>query len=105
MKKHVHKPFDESKLTDAEKNYLKNAPEHVRKLIYAGRPIIIKSLVDDSVYEYNLDNVYISEHAAKAFARAILPSIREFYSKEENIRAFEEWQEKQQQKNDGRKNT
>ena len=35
--------------------------------------------------------------ALDSLARALLPSIQEFYSHEENFRKFEEWQEERNQ--------
>lgn len=49
--------------------------------------------------EYNKpEHFEISELQAERLARAILPSIEEFYSHEENRRKFEEWQKEQQEK-------
>ena len=49
--------------------------------------------------EYNKpEHFEISEYQAKCFARAILPSIREFYSYEENQKKFEQWRKEQQNK-------
>lgn len=45
--------------------------------------------------KYNMENFEITDLQAKAFAQAILPAIKEFYSHEENIRAFEEWESTQ----------
>jgi len=42
-----------------------------------------------------MENVYISDYDCEALARALLPSIQEFYSKDENIRAFEGWKASQ----------
>ena len=94
-KPHVHKPFDESKLTDAERTYFKQASGKERELILKGCPVVIRSLVDESVYEFNMENVYVPDYDYEALARALLPSIREFYLDEEHVRAYEEWRAKQ----------
>ena len=47
---------------------------------------------------YNLENIEIDEWQLEMLARAILPDIQKFYENEENVRAFEEWQREQEQK-------
>lgn len=44
---------------------------------------------------YNLDKVEPDPWALKGLAGALLPHIQEFYSHEENVRAFEAWQREQ----------
>ena len=41
--------------------------------------------------DYNLDKIEPNLWALKGLAAALLPVIREFYMREENIRAFEAW--------------
>lgn len=43
------------------------------------------------VEDYNLDKVESDLRALKGLAAALLPVIREFYTREENVRAFEAW--------------
>ena len=43
------------------------------------------------VEDYNLDKVDPALWALEGLAAALLPVIREFYMREENIRAFEAW--------------
>ena len=43
------------------------------------------------VEDYNLDKVEPASWALKGLAAALLPVIREFYTHEENVRAFEAW--------------
>ena len=39
---------------------------------------------------FNMENYRPPDAAIESFARSILPMIQEYYSKEENVRAFEE---------------
>ena len=43
------------------------------------------------VEDYNLDKVEPDLRALKGLAAALLPVIREFYTREENVQAFEAW--------------
>ena len=43
------------------------------------------------VEDYNLDKIEPALWSLKGLAAALLPVIREFYTREENIRAFETW--------------
>ena len=43
------------------------------------------------VEDYNLDKIDSDLWALKGLAAALLPVIREFYTHEENVRAFETW--------------
>lgn len=44
---------------------------------------------------YNLDKVEPDPWALRGLAASLLPHIQEFYSYEENVRAFEAWQREQ----------
>ena len=43
------------------------------------------------VEDYNLDKIEPALWSLKGLAAALLPVIREFYTREENIQAFEAW--------------
>ena len=43
------------------------------------------------VEDYNLDKVDPALWALKGLAASLLPAIREFYTHEENVQAFEAW--------------
>lgn len=45
----------------------------------------------ETIEDYNLDKVEPDWWALKGLAASLLPVIQEFYTHEENIRAFEEW--------------
>lgn len=73
--------------------------QDLQKAIDAGVPIIVvhfdpKTGEEISSEEYNLQNVSLSSWQIESLARALLPSIQEFYSDPENVRKFEEWQAK-----------
>ena len=64
---------------------------------FGGVPTVVVHFEKDGTVtkteEFNLEKIKpLEKWEAEAFARAILPDIQEFYSHEENIRAFEEWQ-------------
>lgn len=46
---------------------------------------------DGTVEDYNLDKVEPDLWAIKGLAASLLPVIREFYTHEENVQAFEAW--------------
>lgn len=43
------------------------------------------------VEDYNLDKIETNSWALERLAASLLPVIREFYTHEENVRAFEAW--------------
>ena len=51
------------------------------------------------VEDYNLDKVEPDLWAIKGLAASLLPVIREFYTHEENVRAFEAWLKNRERKN------
>lgn len=58
------------------------------------------------VEDYNLDKVDPALWSLKGLAASLLPAIREFYTHEENVQAFEAWlkeQENNPQKHSKRK--
>ena len=64
---------------------------------FGGVPTVVVHFEKDGTgtktEEYNLENIKpLEKWEAEAIARAILPDIQEFYSHEENRRAFEAWQ-------------
>ena len=63
---------------------------------FGGVPTVVVHFDKDGTVtkteEFNLEIKPLEKWEAEAFARAILPDIQEFYSHEENIRAFEKWQ-------------
>ena len=52
---------------------------------------ILIRMAQSDVEDYNLDKVEPDLRALKGLAAALLPVIREFYTHEENVRAFEAW--------------
>ena len=62
---------------------------------FNGIPVSIIHFDEDgtvsNVEDYNLDKVEPDWWALKGLAASLLPAIQEFYTHEENVRAFEEW--------------
>lgn len=62
---------------------------------FNGIPVSIIHFDEDgtvtNVEDYNLDKVEPDWWALKGLAASLLPIIQEFYTHEENIRAFEKW--------------
>ncbi len=62
---------------------------------FNGIPVSIIHFDEDgtvtNVEDYNLDKVEPDWWALKGLAASLLPVIQEFYTHEENIRAFEKW--------------
>lgn len=62
---------------------------------FNGIPVSIIHFDEDgivtNVKDYNLGKVEPDWWALKGLAASLLPVIQEFYTHEENIRAFEEW--------------
>ena len=70
--------------------------DNFQKAIDDGVPMVVihfdpKTHEEIGREEYILQNVSISEFQAELLARALLPSIYEFYADPENVRKFEEW--------------
>ena len=89
------KPLDEPTLSALQKHCLEKLPVDKRNEVLAGRPAAVVNLEDKlPICEYNMDNIFITDHAMKALARTLLPSIQKFYENEENRREFEEHMKK-----------
>jgi len=76
--------------------------EKTKRDIENGVPMIVSYLDENKnttkTDTYNLENVKIPDYTLRNFAREILPDIKEFYSHEENVKNFEEWQKKREKK-------
>ncbi len=93
------KPFDKKMLSDIQKQVLSKLSEEEQEKIRKG---YASSVVDldsgETVCDFNLEGYRPPQSSIDRFARAILPSIQEFYSKEENRKAFEEWKAERESK-------
>ena len=92
------KPFEEA-LSDIQKQVLSKLSKEEQGKIRNGYAASVVDLDSgESVCKFNLEGYQPPQSSIDRFARAILPSIREFYSKEENRKAFEEWKAERESK-------
>ena len=85
------KPTSIDELQPKQKQCFLLLNKKVQQDILDGKPINVVDLETESVIcEFNRDNFYPSDWAIEAFARSILPDIQEFFSHEENGKAFEQ---------------
>ena len=89
------KPFDESKLSDIQKQVFQQLGATQQEKIRAGYRAIVCNFEDDFKCEFNDEGYVLPKSAIEGLARSLLPLVREYYSKEENRRAFEEWKKEQ----------
>lgn len=90
-------PFDENSLTSLQKQYYSKLPPIMQEKIRAGCGTVIASLENENretLCEFNMETYCPPQSAIDSFARMLVPSIREYYSHEENRRKFEEDQAK-----------
>ena len=79
------KSFDEESLTDIQKQCYSQLSEIEKKKIHEGYGTIISDLqTGKKICEFNMENYKPSKEALDRFARAILPDVKEYFSKEEN---------------------
>lgn len=89
------KPISIDKLQPKQKQCFLLLDKRVQQDILTGKPINVLDLETEStICEFNHDNFCPPDWAIEALARSILPSIQEYYSHEENRKAFEEEQAK-----------
>jgi hypothetical protein len=85
-------PFDESNLTSTQRQYFYWLSSNNQEKVRAGYGVIVVDLESkDPICTFNMENYHPPEGALDSFARALLPTIRRFYSVEENRRAYEEY--------------
>ncbi|MCH5191587.1 MAG: hypothetical protein J1F23_05420 [Oscillospiraceae bacterium] len=93
------KPFDEKALSDIQKKVLSKLSEEEQEKIRKGYAASVVDLESgESVCKFNLEDYRPPQRSIDQLARAILPRIQDFYSKEENRKAFEEWKAEQESK-------
>ena len=89
--------FDENSFTSLQKQYYTKLSTTEQEKIRAGYGTVIVSLENsERLCEFNMETYQPPRHAIESFARAILPSIQEYFSNEENRRKFEEDQAKKE---------
>lgn len=91
--------FEEEALSDIQKQVLSKLSKEEQEKIRNGYAASVVDLDSgESVCKFNLEGYRPPQSSIDRFARAILPSIKEFYSKEENRKAFEEWKAERESK-------
>ena len=85
------KPFNEELLTSVQKHYYSRLSETEKEKIRAGYGTVVLDLQSGKkICEFNMENYKPPKETLDRFARALLPDIREYFSKEENRKAYEE---------------
>ncbi len=93
------KPISIDELQPKQKQCFLLLDKKVQQDILAGKPINVLDLETEStICEFNRENFCPPDWAIEAFARSILPSIQEFYSHEENQKAFNQKQAEEKKK-------
>jgi len=87
------KPLQENTLSDIQKQCLSQLKDDIKQRIYLGECAgIIDLEIGKAICNFNMENFRIAKHDIESLARTFLPSIQDFYSKEENQNAYEKWQ-------------
>lgn len=72
--------FDETKLSDIQREYFESMPEEQKNLIRKGAPVAFLSLeTGEEICSFNTDNYEQPEGALERLARALLPDIMEYF--------------------------
>ena len=72
--------FDETKLSDIQREYFESMPEEQKDLIRKGAPVAFLSLeTGEEICSFNTDNYEPPEDAYERLARVLLPDIMEYY--------------------------
>jgi len=89
----------EESYTPQQKRIFHSLSETVQEKIRTGYGTVIADLGNDErICEFNTEDHHFPEGSVERLARSLFPHIQEFYSKEENRRAFEEHMKKQNNK-------
>ncbi len=92
------KPFDESSLTDVQKLVFSQLRPSEQEKVRMGYRTFVQNCDDSLSCSFNEEGYVPPESAIKNLARTLLPKIREFYAKEENQRAYEEWKKQNEER-------
>ena len=88
--------FDEKNLTQLQLNFLSKLSDKEQEKIRDGYGTVIVDLESgEHSCEFNMENYQPPQSAIDSFARSLLPSIQEYYSKEENRQKYDEYKAKQ----------
>lgn len=72
--------FDETKLSDIQREYFESMPEEQKDLIRKGAPVAFLSLeTGEEICSFNTDNYEPPKGALEMLARALLPDIMEYF--------------------------
>ena len=72
--------FDETKLSDIQREYFESMPEEQKDLIRKGAPVAFLSLeTGEEICSFNTDNYEPPEGVLEMLARALLPDIMEYF--------------------------
>ena len=72
--------FDETKLSDIQREHFESMSEEQKDLIRKGAPIAFVSLeTGETICSFNTDNYEPPEDAYERLARVLLPDIMEYY--------------------------
>lgn len=86
------RPVSFESLLPEQQQCFQQLDKKVQQDILDGKPLSVLDMeTGNTVCEFNCDNFCPPDWAIEAFARSILPDIQEFYSHEENQKAFEQW--------------
>jgi len=88
--------FDENNLTPLQKQCFYRLSSVEQEKIREGYGTIVADLESKStICDFNMESYHPPESALKSLAHALLPSIQEYFSVEENRRTYEEHMKKQ----------
>ena len=91
-------PFSSENMSELQKQIFERMSEEEQMKVMEGYGTLIVDLESEkTICEFNMEHYRPPQFALDSLARALLPSIQEFYSHEENFRKFEEWQEERNQ--------
>ena len=86
----VKKPAEDSFTPLQSKCYSALSAEEQEKIREGYGAAIVYLESGERICEFNMENYQPPQHAIESFALSLLPMIQEYYSNEENRKAFEE---------------
>ncbi len=86
------KPILYSQLTPLQQRCFQVLKLNVQLDILKGQPISVLDMESgDTVCDFNLANIYISDWQIEALARSIYPELVEFFENKDNVEAARAW--------------
>lgn len=78
--------FDETKLSDIQREYFESMSEEQKDLIRKGAPVAFVSLeTGETICSFNIENYKPPEDAYERLARVLLPDIMEYFKKDDVV--------------------